>query len=903
MEKISTLFAHCKFLRLLPVFLLLLFSIKAQSQVITYEDSWGESGFTLQMENSGGVEINFSITKFELIAKDIGGSTMSSIHLPGIFLPNEEGAPDLPGTSRFVALPQGAQASFQIIESRTEILENMEIAPAFRIPKGNDDGPLVYSKDERIYNSNAYYPSEPVIMSEPTRIRGVDVVQIGITPFQYNPVTKRLIIYRDIRISVTFSGGNGHFGEDRLRSRWFDPLLKNIIINDNSLPVVGYNNNSNSETEDFEYIIICPENSRFIAWADSIKRFRTLQGIRTGVVTTTKAGGNDATAIENYIDNAYNTWTVPPVAVLLLGDYGTSGNTVHSPTWDNYCVSDHLYADVNGNDMADLITARITAQDTDQLQIMIGKFLNYERTPPTNTNYYNNPITAMGWQTERWFQICSESINGFWEFALGKTPVRENAIFSGSPPFSIWSTNQNTSMVVEYFGPKGVGYIPAIPRHLTDWGGNATRLNNDINSGAFMLQHRDHGSVTGWGEPGYGISDLSGLNNNDLVFVFSINCSTGKYNASGTCFAEAFHRHPQGALGIIAASGTSYSFVNDTYVWGMYDGMWPDFMPDYGNPGPDRILPAFGNVYGKYFLQFSNWPNNTSNKEVTYHLFHHHGDAFSTVYTEKPQNLTVVHDASIQSGVNFFDVTADKYSLISLTVSGEIIGTAEGTGAPVSIPIEPQSPGQDMLVTVTKQNYYRYEQLVSTVIPVELISFIAEIDENGIVLKWETATETNNFGFEVERGSDNKTFEKIGQIKGKGTTTEKQKYIFRDASVSSKSKFYYRLKQVDYDGTVTYSDVIEVDYSIIPDVFSLSQNYPNPFNPVTNIKYQIPEFSFVTIKVYDALGKEVATLVNEEKAAGYYEIEFNASSLTSGIYFYKLRANNFTQIKKMILLK
>jgi len=396
MKKISTFFANCKFLRSLPVFLLLLFFIKAQAQVITYEDSWGESGFTLPMENPGGVEINFSITNFELKAKDIGGSTMSSIHLPGIFLPNNEGAPDLPGTSRFVALPQGAQASFQIIESRTEILENMEIAPAFRIPKGNDDGPLVYDKNERIYNSNAYYPSEPVIMSEPTTIRGVDVVQLGITPFQYNPVTKQLIIYRDIRVSVTFSGGNGHFGEDRLRSRWFDPLLKNIIINDNSLPAVRYNNKSNSETEDFEYIIICPDNSRFIAWADSIKRFRTLQGIRTGVVTTTKAGGNDATAIENYIDNAYNTWTVPPVAVLLLGDYGTSGNTVHSPTWNNYCVSDHLYADVNGNDMGDIITARITAQDTDQLQIMIGKFLNYERTPPTNTNYYNNPVTAMG---------------------------------------------------------------------------------------------------------------------------------------------------------------------------------------------------------------------------------------------------------------------------------------------------------------------------------------------------------------------------------------------------------------------------------------------------------------------------------------------------------------------------
>jgi hypothetical protein len=208
-----------------------------------------------------------------------------------------------------------------------------------------------------------------------------------------------------------------------------------------------------------------------------------------------------------------------------------------------------------------------------------------------------------------------------------------------------------------------------------------------------------------------------------------------------------------------------------------------------------------------------------------------------------------------------------------------------------------------MLVTVTKQNYYRYEQIVSTVIPVELISFIAEIDENGIVLKWETATETNNFGFEVERSSNNKTFEKIGQVKGKGTTTEKQKYIFRDANVSSKSKFYYRLKQVDYDGTVTYSDAIEVDYSIIPDVFSLSQNYPNPFNPVTNIKYQLPELSFVTLKVYDVLGEEVATSVNEGKPAGNYEVVFNRIKLSSGIYYYKLQSNNFIETKKMVLMK
>ena len=182
-----------------------------------------------------------------------------------------------------------------------------------------------------------------------------------------------------------------------------------------------------------------------------------------------------------------------------------------------------------------------------------------------------------------------------------------------------------------------------------------------------MLSHRDHGGETGWGEPAYSNSNLSGLNNNDLSFILSINCLTGKFDYSGECFAEAFHRLQKGALGLIAATEVSYSFVNDTYLWGMMDNFWPQFMPTVGTEGPVKILPAFGNVAGKYFLQSSNWPYNTSNKEVTYYLFHHHGDAFTTVYSEMPQNLTVVHNPVIISGQSSLTVTADEYlSLIHI---------------------------------------------------------------------------------------------------------------------------------------------------------------------------------------------------------------------------------------------
>lgn len=189
-------------------------------------------------------------------------------------------------------------------------------------------------------------------------------------------------------------------------------------------------------------------------------------------------------------------------------------------------------------------------------------------------------------------------------------------------------------------------------------------------------------------------------------------------------------------------------------------------------------------------------------------------------------------------------------------------------------------------------------------VPVELASFNAEVSENVITLKWETATETNNFGFDIERSNDNISFEKIGSIKGKGTTSESQQYSFKDAGITSgKGKMYYRLKQLDMDGTFSYTDAIEVEFSIIPVEFSLSQNYPNPFNPATTIKFGIPKEVKVTLKIYDILGKEVATMVNKKMEPGYYTYEWNAVSFASGVYFYRLDAGSFVRIKKMVLIK
>lgn len=682
------------------------------ADVTTFDNSQGNAGFNLISRDNSGVEAVYRIQQVAIEDIVIDGNTMQMAFIPGVFLPNNAGAPNLPGDGRMIAIPQGASATVRIISSETEVFHNIDYAPAPPLPFENDNSPLIYKKNPAIYSLDAYYPISPVVISEPAKMRGVDYVILGITPFQYNPVSRELIVYKNIHVKVDFNGGNGHFGDDRLRSRYWEPVLRANIINYASLPEFehNYNRAALDRDEGYEYLIIVPDDPIFIAWADTIKTWRSLQGIKTGVVTLTDIGGNSAGIIEQYINDAYRDWDIPPAAVLLLSDYPNSGLTygITSPFWGSYSISDNIYADVDVDGLPDIAFARITAQTEDHLSTMINKFIDYERSPPTNPGFYDNPITAGGWQEERWFILCTEICWGYWHNIHGKNPVREYAVYETPMPSNIWSSNPNTYMIVNYFGPDGLGYIPINPSYLDDWDANAVRLNNDINSGAFMMLHRDHGYELGWGEPDYDIGDLSGLNNNDPVFVLSINCLTGKFNINNQCFSEAFHRMDNGALGVISATESSMSFVNDTYIFGLFDYLWPDFDPGHGEDGPPSLLPCFANVSGKYYLQASNWPYNPWDKDYAHYLFHHHGDAFTTLYSEVPQNLTVWHPSVLAVGENIFTVTADSGALIGLTVDGEIIGVGIGTGELDSIPITPQIPGYSMIVTATKTNYYRY---------------------------------------------------------------------------------------------------------------------------------------------------------------------------------------------------
>ncbi|MBX7046998.1 MAG: T9SS type A sorting domain-containing protein [Ignavibacteria bacterium] len=224
------------------------------------------------------------------------------------------------------------------------------------------------------------------------------------------------------------------------------------------------------------------------------------------------------------------------------------------------------------------------------------------------------------------------------------------------------------------------------------------------------------------------------------------------------------------------------------------------------------------------------------------------------------------------------------YSSISPTVSGAL------------------SP-QGVVLNVIKT----YVEGVNGVFPVELASFTSSIDKRNVTLKWSTNNEENNAGFDIERRvSGTSEWNKVGNVAGAGNSNSIKKYSFDDRNLAS-ARYQYRLKQMDFNGNYKYYELGNEVIIGVPSRFDISQNYPNPFNPSTKINFDLPFDSKVQIKVFDMTGREISQIVNEAKTAGYYTVNFNASALASGVYFYQINATggsqSFVKTMKMVLVK
>ncbi len=238
---------------------------------------------------------------------------------------------------------------------------------------------------------------------------------------------------------------------------------------------------------------------------------------------------------------------------------------------------------------------------------------------------------------------------------------------------------------------------------------------------------------------------------------------------------------------------------------------------------------------------------------------------------------------------------------------GEVTAGAGWSYAPGGV-VYPPAVQEDVPASAYGDPVAYYQTIVTDLeIPVELMSFTFSVNENDVTLNWNTATETNNLGFEVQRKTANGEFAAIGFINGYGTTTVPQSYTFVDENLATGS-YTYRLKQVDLDGTEYYYDELTAEITYNPTEFALQQNYPNPFNPSTKINFSLAADSKVILNVYSLLGEKVATIVNSNLTAGIHQVNFDAANLNSGVYFYRIEATgingtNFVEVRKMLLTK
>ena len=640
-----------------------------------------------------------------------------SLHytLPRINLSKEP--PHLPSESRYVAVPRGATVRIDVKEHGNRTLSDIDLS----------------SVNELIQGANI--PNNDVVTIQPTQIRGLDVVLLNITPYRYDPTKKTLELIHDISIELRFEGGDGHFGDSRYLNPDWDHILRNLVLNNEMLPKNDYyhwvNSVKDDEEDGCEYLIIAPYNAEALAWADTLKAFRTKQGILTKVVSVAECGGNNANSIRNYLLNAYYNWTIPPAAVLLFGGYLNGSGIVpffHYTIPDEQYTArryptDYPYCDMNGDSLPDLAISRITARSTEEYRTFVEKTIHYETHPSTDPAYYDHPIITAGHEDNKWFMMSSQSINGFYRNKLGKHPADFYMMHntSADPPDSIWSTGYNTSLLLDYFGPNGQNYIPEHIGDLHEWitKSDTVLLHSALKEGSFLTLYRGHSNYNAWWFPAFRTSSLYYLDNMPLTFVLSISCSTTLFTDSGRGLIDAFCiKERGGAVGGIGAASLTHSYFNDILAWGLYDCIWPNYLPNLGGETPpDFIRPAYTLAEAKHYFAYHyflpGWWIDI--EQSTMHLFCFTGETYLNLFTEVPQPIQISHGSYLTADAGEYTVTAEEGAVVCLSKDNEIIGVTQSNGQPYTFTLPDLEEGERVILTATKQNHFRYEQEVPVI--------------------------------------------------------------------------------------------------------------------------------------------------------------------------------------------
>jgi hypothetical protein len=707
-----------------------------------------------------GITVEMTFPGMRVNEIEENGMEFQSLTLPGGGHLAHMGLAELPTYSRFIAVPRGARISIKVTQADPLILEGYQVYPVqeplpdFSVPDERD-----FLIDPDFYGKNEFFPVNTVEINSPKIIRGCEVRLLTFMPISFNPARCELKVYQRIHVEIQFQEG-GAILDERYRSPYFKTLYENLILNYQTIePLISKKSLARPEG-DFsgcEYLIISAPG--LISQAEELALWKNRSGLLTHAVTTDETG-DTSSEIQDYIQDAYDTWNIPPSFVLFLGDAEYIPPTYYTrhPSSGRKVGTDLYYATVDGSDFfPDIYHGRISVDNSQQADEVVSKILNYQRDPIDHQDFYTNANIAAYFQ--------DNNNNGYADrfFLQTSEVVRDFLISEGYTGTRIYCTNSSRPRYYYYGDP--------IPPDIV-WDGDADKIIESVNSGGFILNHRDHGYKDSWSHPYFDIDHINSLSNDGKPpVVVSLNCQTGWFDnetdeagegtsSSAVFFCETFLRKcPGGAIGTFGHTRTSYSGYNDEICKGVYDGIWTNFDPSY--PDESSTHPIYDPMYrmgvvlnfsrfwmyDKYYLTEGEgypWTPSYDVTKISFEMFHYMGDPTMEIWTAIPGTMNVSHQDEIEVGATSMTVSvSEENALVCASMEGEILAVAEASGGSAELDFGPGIPNPGTMdIVVTKHDIRPYEGQVDVVYSSKPVTIVITPDDPPVIVP-----QGGSFGF------------------------------------------------------------------------------------------------------------------------------------------------------------
>ncbi len=630
-----------------------------------------ENLFQLNRSSSDQTEFTFHLNGYELeeIYEKGENYTRISHPLAGEIL--DIGKPDLPIFTTFIAIPDIGTPQISVENGQIVRVDNIIPYPRQELISESIRKDYSFVTDHQFYQNGEIFPSKQIEMGDPFIMRDLRIVPVVIKPFSYDPKTKKLDITTNVKISITTSGSGGINRKESSGkiSKTFSKLYKSTVLN-------YVENNRDTEFQDPSYLFICPNNSDVIQYLTLLTDWKKEKGFNV-TTATTMVTGTSLGSIKNYIQNAYDNWENPPEFVCLVGDAGGAFSipTGHMDGGSYNGEGDHYYTELEGDDMiADIFIGRMSFNSISELQTVIAKIFNYEKTP-----------------------------------YMGNTDWYDKAVVVGDPSASGPSTI-DTKIYVETMMNQ---YAPNIEVTEVFSGAWPTLMTNNINDGRLFFNYRGFGGMSGWSN-----YYIEALNNGFMLPVATaLTCNTGDFEGTWDSISEAFFKagtptSPKGAIAAIStATGNTHTCFNNCVDAGIYYGIFPDSLYNMG-----AAL-----ARGKLNLSL-NYPGNPSNAVHQFSYWNNlMGDPGMSIWTGIPQQLSVSHPDLYNLNNQYLVITVSDpnnnplknawVSLLAEDSSDPILYYTDSNGA-VQIPSNLLEEN-DYKLTISDHNFIPYQADIS----------------------------------------------------------------------------------------------------------------------------------------------------------------------------------------------